>query len=88
MFNFQISWDLSAIYWRFWLLGIKKIDVDFSGLAIEIESLNFNEIHENSGCIYSVLVVEIFTMEDLYTWDFMDAFLCKNHEGYTIMENC
>ena len=44
-----------------------KIDVDFDGLAIGIELLNFNEIHENGGGIYSVLVVKMFIVEALCT---------------------
>ena len=81
------AWDLRAIYWRFWLPEIEtKIDVDFDGLAIGIELLNFKEIHENGGGIYSVLVVKMFIVEALCTWGFVDAFLCRNHKGYTIME--
>ena len=75
------AWDLSAIFWIFWLPKIKKIDIDFSGLKIGIGLLNFNEIHENSGCIYSVLVFEILFVEALRTWDFVDTFLCRNHKG-------
>ena len=62
------AWDLRAIYWRFWFSKIeKKFDMDFVGLVVGIESLNFNEIHENSCHIYSVLVVEIFIVEALCT---------------------
>ena len=58
---------MSVIYWRFWFLEIKKINVDFDGLAIGIELLNFKEIHENGGGIYSVLVVKMFIVEALCT---------------------
>ena len=63
-----------VIYWRFWLLEIKKINVDFGGLVVGIGLLNFNEIHENSGHIYNVLVVENFIVEVLCTWGFVDSF--------------
>ena len=41
--------------------------MDFDGLAIGIELLNFKEIHENGGGIYSVLVVKMFIVEALCT---------------------